>query len=142
MRRYRLLDYMSDALVEAYGLTLEDAFANAALATTSVIVDLRTLSPSRISESVVVRGFDEKSLLYNWLEAVLIKKDAERKMFRSFHVKIHHERSGWRLDGMLSGDLMDTKRQRFKRDVKAVTYHEMEIKKGAKGYVIRFLLDL
>jgi SHS2 domain-containing protein len=43
---------------------------------------------------------------------------------------------------MLSGDLMDTKRQRFKRDVKAVTYHEMEIKKGAKEYVIRFLLDL
>jgi SHS2 domain-containing protein len=140
--RYKLLNYMSDALLESYGRDLGEAFANAAMATTSVMLDLRTISSHRVVEEVEVRGFDKANLLYNWIEAVLLKKEIERKVFRSFEVRVYETSAGYLLKATLTGEHIDPLRHRFKRDVKAVTYHEMKIEDSASRCVVRFLLDL
>jgi SHS2 domain-containing protein len=141
-RRFRLLDYMSDALVRSYGTTLEEGFANAAVAMTSVMVDLRSVSPRLLTRRVVTEGFDRENLLYNWLEAVLVRKDAEGEIFRSAEVSIRRTGKGFILRGTLRGEPVDSHRHIFKRDVKAVTYHEMTIRKERGRYVLTFLLDL
>ncbi len=139
-RKFRLLDYMSDALVRSYGSTLEEAFANAAVAMMAVMVDLRGVSAEKLRREVKVEGFDTESLLYNWLEAVLVKKDIDREVFRTAEVKISKSGEGLTIKGTLHGDHADP--HRFKRDVKAVTYHEMSIRRRRGRYVVTFLLDL
>jgi SHS2 domain-containing protein len=141
-RKFRLLNYMSDALVESYGPTLEEGFRNAAEAMTAVMVDLRTVSPKRVARDVMVSGFDRENLLYNWLEAVLVRKDTEREIYRSSSVKIQRTDGGFTLRGTLYGERIDPSRHSFKRDVKAITYHEMSVRKKRGSYVMRFLLDL
>jgi SHS2 domain-containing protein len=142
LKKFRLLDYMSDALVQSYGRTLEEGFSNAASAMTAVMVDLRRVSPTRLTREVVVNGFDEQSLLYNWLEEVLVKKDIDQEIFRSSKVKIKRTPKGFSLRGTLHGESVDARRHIFKRDVKAVTYHEMRITKKDGTFILRFLLDL
>jgi SHS2 domain-containing protein len=39
---YRFLDHMTDAIIEAYGSTLEEAFENAAKALCDTMIDLKT----------------------------------------------------------------------------------------------------
>ena len=141
-RKFRLLDYMSDALVQSYGRTLEEGFANAAKAMTAVMVDLRRVSPDSLVREVTVEGFDEQSLLYNFLEAVLVKKDIDQEIFRSSSVRIRKTSKGLSLRGVLYGEYVDARRHVFKRDVKAITYHEMSITKKEGRYILRFLLDL
>jgi len=133
---------MSDALVQSYGSSLDEAFENAAEALTSVMVDLRRVSARGVTRKVTVVGFDEESLLYNWLEAVLVKKDIDREIFRTFTVRITKAGRSLELEGELHGEKIDPARHIFKRDVKAVTYHEMSVRKLGGRYVLRFLLDL
>jgi SHS2 domain-containing protein len=141
-RKFRLLDYMSDALVQSYGRTLEEGFSNAATAMTAVMVDLRSVSPTPLTREVVAEGFDEESLLYNWLEKVLVKKDIDQEIFRSSDVRIQRTSKGLSLRGTLHGESVDARRHVFKRDVKAITYHEMSITRKDGRYTLRFLLDL
>ena len=141
-RKFRLLDYMSDALVQSYGRTLEEGFSNAATAMTAVMVDLRSVASVPLTREVVAEGFDEESLLYNWLEEVLVKKDIDKELFRSSEVVIKRSAKGLSLRGTLHGESVDMRRHAFKRDVKAVTYHEMSIKRNGGIFVLRFLLDL
>jgi len=133
---------MSDALVRSYGATVEECFANAAIAMTAVMVDLRSISATRLTREVVVGGFDEENLLYNWLEAVLVKKDIDGEIFRSAEVSVRRTEKGFALRGILHGEAVNRHRHKFKRDVKAVTYHEMSIKKNGPRCAITFLLDL
>jgi SHS2 domain-containing protein len=141
-RKYRSLDYMSDALVESYGLTLEEAFGNAALAMTAVMTDLRRLSDRGIVRTAKVEGFDLESLLYNWLEAVLVRKDTDHELFRRYQVRIVKSGRRYTLDGVMRGGVVSPRRGAIKRDVKAVTYHEMSITRKDGSYSLRFLLDL
>jgi SHS2 domain-containing protein len=142
LKKFRLLDYMSDALVQSYGRTLEEGFSNAASAMTAVMVDLRRVSPTPLTREVVAEGFDEESLLYNWLEEVLVKKDIDQEIFRSSRVKIKRTSKGLSLRGTLHGESVDARRHVFKCDVKAITYHEMSITRKDGRYTLRFLLDL
>jgi SHS2 domain-containing protein len=109
---------------------------------TAVMLDRRKVSPRPVIRRVVAEGFDRESLLYNWLEEVLVRKDIDREVYRSATVKIVRTSSGLLLRGTLHGEKVDPTRHTFKRDVKAVTYHEMSIMKWQGGFRVRFLLDL
>jgi SHS2 domain-containing protein len=133
---------MSDALVRSYGRTLGESFANAAIGMTAVMIDLRRISPAGLERRIVVEGFDLENLLYNWLEAVLVRKDIEHEIFRESKVAIQATKNGFMLRGSLRGETVDRRRHNFKRDVKAVTYHEMSVRRSNGRYVLTFLLDL
>jgi len=67
----RFLEHMSDVYVEAYGPTMEDAFREAGLALFDVISDTKDVNP-KLEREVCAEGFDMHSLLYNWLEQLLL----------------------------------------------------------------------
>ena len=63
MKRFEFLPHTADVYIAAYGRTLEEAFANAALAMFEVMTDTSRVEP-RVSKRVRVEGFDLESLLY------------------------------------------------------------------------------
>lgn len=143
MRWYKHLTYSSDAFIEAYGRSLEEAFVNAARAMMSVMIDVRRVSSKAVRDSVDLEGFDLENLLYNWLEAVLNKFVIEKKVFSRYSVEINKEDGGYRLRATLKGEVYDPSKHGRRREVKGVTYHEMRIARRGDGlYVVRFLLDL
>lgn len=142
MNRFKFLPHMGDALIEAYGSSLEEAFENAAIAMFEVMTDTSKVEPS-IEEVVEVEGFDLESLLYNWLESLLIKFDVDNRLFSKFKIEnIEQTVEGYRLKARIYGEDYDSTKHEQKVGVKAVTYHMMNIERKNGIWVLRFLLDL
>jgi len=142
MKRYEFLEHVSDAFIAAYGKTLEEAFQNAAEAMFQTMIETRTVA-LRLEETVTAEGRDREALLYNWLETLLLKFDMEGKVYSKFEVeKIEKRNSEFALKAKIRGEPYDAKKHEPKVEVKAVTYHQMEIKEQKGGYELKFILDL
>ncbi|MBS7635588.1 archease [Candidatus Bathyarchaeota archaeon] len=69
---FEFLEHMADAYIAAYGRDLNEAFENAALAMFETMTSSSDVKHV-IEEEVEVEGEDEQSLLYNWLEELLVR---------------------------------------------------------------------
>lgn len=134
---YRYLDHMTDAVIEAYGGTLEEAFENAAKGLNDTMIDLKTVRPDR-EIKISASGHDLYSLLFDWLDKVMLLLVADGIVMSEFSVKI----SGYSLEGIAKGERLNLERHHYKVEIKAVTYHEMQITQEKGQSTVRFLLDL
>ncbi|HLD83815.1 MAG TPA: archease [archaeon] len=124
----------ADVAFEAEGKTFEEMCVSAAEATTSIMVNPRTLEDKK-TKSFVVKGDTPEKLLFNFLNEIIYIKDAELLLFKSFTVK----KKGAMLKCTAKGDKLNFTKQAHGVDVKAVTYHMFKVKeeKGAwKAFVI------
>lgn len=138
---YRFLDHMTDAIIEAYGTTLEEAFENAALGLIDTMIDLKTVRPEK-KIKITAKGHDLYSLLFDWLDKVLLLLVADWMAMSQFSTKIRQHNNGYSIEGTARGEPLDLDRHRYKVEIKAVTYHEMEIKQEKEMVTVRFLIDL
>ena len=142
MKRFEFLEHVSDAYIAAYGKTLEEAFQNAAEAMFQTMIETETVAP-KLEEKVTAEGRDREALLYNWLETLLLKFDMEGKVYSKFKIEKIEKRDGeFALKATIRGEPYDANKHRPKVEVKAVTYHQMEIKEQKRGYELKFILDL
>jgi SHS2 domain-containing protein len=138
---FRYLDHVTDAIVEAYGSSLDEAFENSAKGLVNTMIDLEQITPDQEYE-IVAKGYDVKSLLYDWLEKVMLGLLIDNIALSDFKVKISKNNGDYFLKGIAKGEVLDLKKHHYKIEIKAVTYHEMEIKQTENIITTRFLLDL
>ena len=142
MKRFELLPHVADAYIAAYGSTLGEAFENAALGMIDVMIDPSTVS-AVIEDDISISASDEKALLYSWLEQLILNFDIDEKIYGKFKViEIVHEGGEWKLTAKAYGEIFDPARHPSKTEIKAVTYHKMEIRRVKDNYVVKFILDL
>ncbi len=139
---FEFLEHVSDAFVAAYGNTLEEAFENAALAMFEVMTDTTTIQPKN-RDMVKVEAEDKYSLLYTWLEQLLIKFETEGNLYSKFKIdKIEETPAGFSLTATILGELFNPEKHPSKTEIKGVTYHQMEIVEGKDGILIKVLFDI
>jgi SHS2 domain-containing protein len=142
LKRFEFLEHTADAYVAAYGKTLEEAFENAAYATFEVMTEADKIEP-KIEENVEVEGYDEKALLYNWLETLFVKFDTTGRLYSRFKIdKIEKTKEGFLLKAKIWGETYNPEKHPQKVGIKAVTYHRMEIIKKPEQVTVRFILDI
>src|ERR687896_2574531 len=138
---YRFLDHMTDAIIEAYGSTLDEAFENAAKGLVNTMFNIKEITPDQEAE-IIAKGHDIESLLYDWLEKVMLRILIDNIVLSDFKVKISESNGNYFLKGIVKGEVLDLQKHHYKVEIKAVTYHEMEIKQKENIITTRFLLDL
>ena len=136
---YRFLDHMTDAVIEAYGSSLEEAFENAAKAVNDTMVDIKSVRPLQ-EIRIEAQGHDLHSLLFDWVDKVMLLLVADGIVMSEFSVKM--AQNNYSLAATAKGEKLDLERHRYKVEIKAVTYHEMEVRQDENGATVRFLLDL
>jgi SHS2 domain-containing protein len=139
--QYKFLPHTTDAYIEAVGATFEEALENAALALFDTMCDLNSIS-HKIDEVIIVEGTDKLDLVYDWLESLLLKFELQRKVYNTFQVSLRTRPQGWMIMAHACGEIFDRQKHRAKVEVKAVTYHRMEVSQEGDVTVIRFILDL
>ena len=140
--KFEFLEHTADVYVAAHGASMEDAFGNAALAMFEVMTDTQKVSQGH-REAVEVEAEDEYALLYSWLEALLVKFDANGMLYSKFDVHgIKETPTGFKLKATVHGEKFDPKKHPQKVGVKAITYHQMEFIKRASEVTLMFLLDI
>jgi SHS2 domain-containing protein len=138
MQPFRVLEHTADIGFEAFGATRAEVFANAARALTNLMVDLETVVPQ---ETVLLRAeaSDLPNLLVNWLSEVLYLFDAEGWLLREFEFEGLNNRS---LAAQARGEKFDRRRHQIKLLVKAVTYHQLDLRETTQGWRAQVYVDI
>ena len=140
MPRYEILPHPADAKFRAYGRTLAEAFANAALATASLMWDWTKVQP-RLSVPVRVSGKDREQLLVKFLNELLYLFDTRGFLIAAAEdVRLGRQDGGWTLEAVLRGDGLSAGHEIY-GFAKAATYNEMEIEEG-DGFAIQVVVDM
>lgn len=141
MNKFEFFDVTADVGLRAYGKTLEEAFQNAALAMFEVMTDTSKIKPS-ICKNIKIESEDPFALLYDWLDELIFLHDAEYLIFSQFQIRITQKnQQNYLLHGSACGEIYDHDKHESREDVKAVTYHLMDIKEEKKGFIVQVILD-
>lgn len=136
---YRHLEHMTDAFIEVTGQTLEEAFETAGTAVVDTVFDIKSVEKKTVKK-IEIKARDLNNLLYSWLEEIIILTITDGFVGASFEVRIDKSQE-YVLHATIHGEEIDFQKHHFKLEIKAPTFHLMEIKQE-KPIVMRFLLDL
>lgn len=139
-KKFEFFEVTADVGYRAYGETLEEAFENAALAMFEVITDTSKVD-QEVERKVEVESEDECALLYDWLSEFLVMLDVDYLVFSKFKVKIEKNGNGFSLKGTAWGAEFNPEVHESRAEVKAVTYHMMDVKHDS-GAVVQVILDI
>ena len=81
--RFRYLDHMTDLIVEAYGNTLEEIFENSAIGLVNAMFEISKVDVTD-SIKIIAEGYDFKSLLYDWIEKIILSIYIDRMIITKF----------------------------------------------------------
>ena len=139
---FEFLEHMADAYVAAYGRDLAEAFENAAAAMFEVMTEIERVKPE-VEDYIEVEATDEYALLYNWLEALLVKSEINEMLYSKFEIsEITRTNNGLKLKARIWGEKFNSKKHQQKVGVKAITYHQMEIIREPNKTTVKFILDI
>lgn len=128
--KFEFFDVTADIGYWAYGNTLEEAFENAALAMFDVITDIGKVA-KKATKKISIEAEDKVSLLYDFLEELLIIQELDLIFFSDFKVFIKHEINGnnhvYKLNATATGESINWNIHERKSEVKAITFHMMEV---------------
>lgn len=136
---YKSLEHATDAIFEVTAPNLEEAFVVAARSVIETILDVDSIEEKQ-EKTLVVSGKDLSYLLYNWLEEIIILTITDGFAAKTLTVQIE-KNSEYKITSTLTGEKIDIRKHHFKVEIKAPTFHEMEIRQGDTVYM-RYLLDL
>jgi len=131
---YQYIDHTADLGIKLTSPDIKSLFEEAALS----VVDIMgaTAKHEKISIEITVRGLDRIDTLVRWLQEVIYRITV--KDLRIANIKITHLD-----DTMLKADVRGMyRRSRLSTEIKAVTYHDLEIKKRHDNlYEVTIIFD-
>jgi len=140
--KFEFLEHTADVYIRAHGITMEEAYQNAALAMFETMTDSSKIAQTQ-QETLDVEAEDQYALLYNWLEALLVKFETENMLFSKFEITDWKETAeSFKFKAKVWGEKFDPKKHPQKVGVKAVTYHLMVVIREPQKVVLEFILDI
>lgn len=131
--RYQLIDHTADILVTTTGKDMNEAFENAAYALFDTMCDASSVEPLTVKKVECEAG-DLGQLLVDWLSRLLFLCDVDDMLFSEFEVRI----TGTKLTARIKGEAMDAEKHQLKTDVKAITYHMLEVDESKNSVQVLF----
>jgi SHS2 domain-containing protein len=123
MKRYEFFDHTADIGIHVFGRSLPELFENAGFALFDIITDIKTVRESEKRSFTLQRdSLDE--LLVEWLNSLLYINVTELFLFRRFLVM---QIDGESLQAEAWGEPLQDTLHTIKTEVKAVTYHKLEV---------------
>lgn len=135
---YEIIEHPADVGFLARGATSEELFTNAATALVRLACAAEGLE-ERERREIVASGEDTESLLFAWLAEILAVMDAEHLFFRRVEVTRLAQKE---VRGIAYGERFDRARHRAGTYIKAVTYHQLEVRRTPEGWSAQVFLDV
>ncbi|GBD09385.1 Protein archease [Candidatus Thermoflexus japonica] len=137
------IPHTADWAIRAYGRTLPELFANAAMGMYSLLVDLDALGESERRE-VEVEAASPEGLLVAWLNELVYYTEREHLAFKRF--EIHELRLPDPGDpdslGRLRASAYGERAREMRKYIKAVTYHNVAIQQEDGRYRVELVFDV
>jgi len=138
MKRFEILDHTADIGLIVYGENLKTLFENAGEAFFHLITDLKKVR-RRIEKRVEIEKEDLDRLMVDWLSELLYFHDVESLLFKGFKVESVGENG---LKAVVKGEPFQDGVHVIKTEIKAVTYHQIEVLKKKGSWRAQIIFDL
>jgi len=135
---YRILDHTADLGLEVTAASREELYTGAVVALFDLLTE-QSLVRSETSHEMVVDGNDPADLLVNFLREALYLWNGEEWLVKTCTVRQADARQ---VTALLHGEPFDPARHRIKREIKAVTYHQVSVEQGGDGWTARIVFDV
>lgn len=136
--KYIRLDHTGDIRIEVFGNSLKELFANSAYALFDVITDASKITP-QLADTVEVSGVDQEELLVNWLSELNFLFLTELKVFNKFEIEHINENE---LTATVLGEKFNSHKHPFHTEIKAITFHDLQIKKVKDQWKTKIVFDI
>ena len=137
-KRFEILDHTADIGIIVHGENLKALFENAGKAFFHLITDLRKVR-RRIERRIDIGGESLDRLMVDWLSELLYLHDVENLLFKGFKVESVGEDG---LRAVVKGEPFQEGVHVIKTGVKAVTYHQIEVRQEKGRWRAQVILDL
>jgi len=144
-KKYEFLSHLADAKFRAYGRSLEEVLANAALAMVSLMWEAEQIRPTR-KEAIKVEASSLEQLTVKFLTEFLYLLDVKSFLLAKVEsIKVEEAqkdgRKLYRLEAEVAGDNISPEYEIYGL-VKAVTYNEIKIEKTDGLWVLEVVVDM
>ncbi len=138
MMRYKLIDHTADFGIHVFGADPVELFANAAFATFDMLTEMDTLEAREIAD-LQVTGDDWADLMVNWLRELLYFWNGKELLVKKAQILALSEN---KLSASVELDPFDPDRHEIKIEIKAVTYHQIQVSEGHDGWEAKIIFDV
>jgi tRNA nucleotidyltransferase (CCA-adding enzyme) len=129
--------HQADIGVCGEGESLEQAFAQAAMAMTAVITEPGLVLPEK-KVTIHCRAPDRELLLVDFLNALVYEMATRHMLFSRFDVAIAENR----LDATVWGEVLDLQRHQPAVEVKGASYTALQVKEENGHWIARCVVDV
>lgn len=141
-KNYEILDHPADLKIRAFGKDLPEVFVNMARAIAGQSRLSRKAGPAQthgkeLTEEIVVESDSLDSLFVDWLSEILYRGEVNKKVYTDFEITEFSEKP-YKIKAKIKGVSVESKNI----DIKAVTYHKLEIKKVGDHWEGTALFDI
>ncbi|QTA87180.1 archease [Desulfonema magnum] len=136
--KYNLIDHTADFGMHVFGSDMKELFGNAARAMFDVITDINKLQEMN-EYKIHVSGDDWPDLMVNWLREMLFLWTGRELLVKKISILSLCE---YELTASVMCDLYDPDTHFIKNEIKAVTYHQIEVYRAATGWESKIIFDV
>jgi SHS2 domain-containing protein len=131
---FEFLDHPGDVKLRAWGGDLESLFAAAAEGMMAFLFGngITDLEPDRI-ETIEIKAKDREALLVDWLSELLYRATCEYRAYMGFRI---HELTESQLKAAVASAAAEAV-----EDIKAVTHHELSVRKCERRWEATIVFD-
>ena len=135
---YQTIDHTADIGIAVQADNLEALFMEAARAVSALIFGQRTLAAAE-TVTITVKGSDWPDLMINWLRELLFLWNGENRIIGQVAIR---KIEPFTLKATVPVDNTPCDPHDIFNEIKAVTYHAIEVEKKDGGWQARIIFDI
>lgn len=138
MSSVEFIDHPADVGVIITADTKKELFEEAANTMVSIIADIDLIEKD-VEKEIEVSDMDLPGLMVSWLEELLFLFEVEDMLFCDFQIQTMDNQS---LRAIVRGEMYDSDKHELLSEIKAVTYHELEVSQINDHWKAQIIFDL
>jgi SHS2 domain-containing protein len=135
---YEQLEHVGDIRIKVFGDTIKDLFINAGFALFDIMI-AGEKAKNEFAETIEVSGIDREELIVNWLTELNYLFLTESKIFNTFEIERFTETE---ITAIVLGEKLNPHFHEIKNEIKAVTFHDVEIVQKKKKWETKIVFDI
>lgn len=130
MKEFEILEHTADIGIAAYGKTKREVFINAAKGMFEIIVGETKNLKENFYDKIKLEADSLEDLLIAWLNELLYIGETRLVILNKFQIR---ELSDFQIKAEVGGTKINPPSIKIEKEIKAVTYHCLEIKKDEES---------
>jgi len=141
MKEFEIIEHTADIGLIAYGKNREQVFINAAKGMFEIIAGGTKNLKENFYDKIKLEADNLEGLLFAWLNELLYISETKLVILNKFKIK---ELSDYQIKAEVEGMKINLPFVKIEKEIKAVTYHRLEIKKDEESglWSARVIFDI